>query len=161
MEKILKFYSQIFKNIIRQNKKGVLQEFLFGSQLNHSDSQNDLEEKIQILQNQLNYLQQKVIDLETKIENQKYVRRGQNKASENIKSIPQEDYTTASQTKAQNDHNFITLGKISEQEKVEIIKLGFQRNQEKKISLNKYYEGKGYQIKYEAIRKTKLYQELS
>lgn len=62
------------KDVIRQNKKGALQEFLFGLQLNHSDSQNDLEEKIQILQNQLNSLQQKVMDLETKIENQKYVR---------------------------------------------------------------------------------------
>lgn len=38
----------------------------------------------------------------------------------------------ATQTKSQNDHNFVTLGKISEQEKVEIIKLGFQHNQEKK-----------------------------
>ena len=76
---------------------------------------------------------------------------------------------TATQTKGQNDPNFVTLEKISEQEKVEIIKLGFQRNQEKKISLKKYYEGKGeftlfewkgYQIKYEAIRKTKLYKQL-
>jgi len=72
----------------------------------------------------------------------------------------------AIQTKGQNDHNFITLGKISEQEKIEIIKLGFQRNQEEKISLKKYYEGKrestlfeskGYQIKYDTTRKTKLY----
>jgi hypothetical protein len=165
------FFWRKVENILRQNKKGALQEFLFGSQLNqsinHSDSQNDFQERIQ---NQLNYLQQKVIDLETKIDNQKYVRRGQNKASENIKSIPQEDYTTASQTKGQNEHHFITLGKISEQEKVEIIKLGFQRNQKKKISLKNYYQGKGestlfewkgYQIKYDTIRKTKVYQQLS
>ena len=50
---------------------------------------------------------------------------------------------TATQTKGQNDHNFITLRKISEQEKVDIIKLGVQRNQEKKISLKNYYQGKG------------------
>lgn len=76
---------------------------------------------------------------------------------------------TATQTKGQNDHNFITLGKISEQAKVEITKLGFQRTQEKKISLKNYYQGKGeftlfewkgHQIKYEAIRKTKLYKQL-
>jgi predicted nucleic acid-binding Zn-ribbon protein len=83
----------LIKNIIRQNKKGALQEFLFGSQLNHSinhsDSQNDLQEKIQILQNQLNSLQQKVINLETKVENPKYALKGQNKASEAIKSIQQ------------------------------------------------------------------------
>lgn len=59
------FFWKKVKDVIRQNKKGALQEFLFGSQLNHSD----LEEKIQILQNQLNSLQQKVIDLETKVEN--------------------------------------------------------------------------------------------
>ena len=135
--------------------------------INHSDSQNNFQDKIEIFQNQLNSLQQKVIDLKIKIENQKYVRRGQNKAFEDIKSIQQEDSTT--QTKTQNEHNFITLGNISEQEKVEIIQLGFQRNQEKKISLKKYYEGKGeytlfewkrYQIKYDTIRKTKLYQQL-
>jgi hypothetical protein len=48
------------------------------------------------------------------------------------------------------------LGKISEKEKIEIIKLGFQRQAEGKISLNKYYESKdpnslfqlkGYSIK--------------
>jgi hypothetical protein len=77
---------------------------------------------------------------------------------------------TATQTKGQNDPNFITLGKISEQAKVEITKLGFQRTQEKKISLKNYYQGKGkftlfewkeYQIKYDTIRKTKVYQQLS
>lgn len=57
-----------------------------------------------------------------------------------------------------------------EQEKVEIIELGFQLNKEGKLSLKKYYEGKGedtlfewkgYQIKYDSIRKTKVYQQLS
>ena len=73
------------------------------------------------------------------------------------------------QEKALNEPNFITLGKISEEEKIEIIQLGFQLNQEGKISLKKYYEGtgesslfqlKGYSIKYEAIRKNKFYQSL-
>ena len=159
------FFWKKVKDVIRQNKKGALQEFLFGSQLNHSD----LEEKIQNLQNQLNSLQQKVMDLEAKVDNQKYVRRGHNKAFEATKSIQQEDYASATQTKAQNEHNFITLGKISEQEKVEIIELGFQLNQDGKISLKNYYQGKGedtlfewkgYQIKYDSIRKTMLYQRL-
>lgn len=163
------FFWRKVENILRQNKKGALQEFLFGSQLNYSDSQNVLEEKIQNLQNKLNSLQQKVIDLETMVENPKYVRRRQNKAFEDTKSIQQENYASATQTKAQNEHNFITLGKISEQEKIEIIKLGFQLNQEGKISLKKYYEGKGeftlfewkgYQFKYDTIRKTKVYQQL-
>jgi len=56
--------------------------------------------------------------------------------------------------------NFITLGKISEKEKIEIIKTGFQLQAEGKISLKKYYEStdpnslfqlKGYNIKYETI----------
>ena len=65
--------------------------------------------------------------------------------------------------------NFITLSQIPEPEKIEIIKLGFQLQAKGKISLQKYYEStdpnslfqsKGYQIKYDTIRKTKLYQRL-
>ena len=141
------------------NKKGALQEFLFGSKLNHSDSQKDFQERIQTNQNQILLLLQRVIDLEIKVE--EYARRRQNKASEAIKSIPQD--------KAPNEDDFITLGKISEEDKVEIVKLGFLTSQEGKISLKKYYEGngedtlfewKGYQIKYDSIRKTKVYQQL-
>jgi hypothetical protein len=82
-----------------------------------------------------------------------------------------EEYNIPSdQEKAQNRVNFITLGTISEQEKIEIIQTGFQLQAEGKISLKKYYEGvseanslfqsKGYSIKYESIRRTKLYQQL-
>jgi hypothetical protein len=62
------------------------------------------------------------------------------------------------------------LGKILEEEKIEIIKTGFRLNQEGKISLKKYYESKdqdslfqskGYSIKYESIRRTKLYKNLN
>jgi cell fate (sporulation/competence/biofilm development) regulator YlbF (YheA/YmcA/DUF963 family) len=61
------------------------------------------------------------------------------------------------------------LGRIPEEEKIEIIKTGLQRQAEGKISLKKYYESteeyslfqlKGYNIKYETIRRTKLYQSL-
>jgi len=61
------------------------------------------------------------------------------------------------------------LGRIPEQERIEIIQRGFQLQAEGKISLKKYYEGtetdslfqwKGYNLKYEAIRKTKFYQQL-
>jgi len=60
------------------------------------------------------------------------------------------------------------LGKIPEQEKIQIIQTGFQFQQQGKISLKKYYEStdpnslfqlKGYSIKYESIRRTKLYQQ--
>jgi hypothetical protein len=81
------FFWKKVEKVIRQNKKGALQEFLFGSQFNQSINHSDLQEKIQ---NQLNSLQQKIIDLETKIDNRKYIGRGQNKASENIKGIQQD-----------------------------------------------------------------------
>ena len=73
------------------------------------------------------------------------------------------------QEKAQNRVNFIALGRISEQEKIEIIQRGFQLQAEGKISLKKYYEStdpnslvqsKGYSIKYESIRRTQLYKKL-
>ena len=76
---------------------------------------------------------------------------------------------SSNQEKGQNQPNFITSGKISEEDKIEIIQLGFQLQNEGKISLKKYYEGtetnslfqlKGYSIKYESIRRTKLYQSL-
>ena len=66
-----------------------------------------------------------------------------------------------------NGPDFIPLRKISRKEKIEIIKTGFQRQDEGRISLKKYYEGtgestlfnwKGFRIKYENIRRTKLYQ---
>jgi len=81
-----------------------------------------------------------------------------------------EDYNLLfDQSKVQNKQNFTTLGKISEQERVEIIQKGFQLQAEGKISLKKYYEStdpnslfqsKEYSIKYESIRRTKLYQKL-
>jgi hypothetical protein len=76
---------------------------------------------------------------------------------------------SSNQDKGLNQPNFITLGKISEQERVEIIQTGFQRQAEGKISLKKYYEStqtdslfqlKGYSLKFESIRRTKLYQQL-
>ena len=58
------------KRILRQNKKAVLLEFLFGSQDEKLDSTpqthltKELEEKIQIFENQIASLQERVIHLE-------------------------------------------------------------------------------------------------
>lgn len=81
-----------------------------------------------------------------------------------------EQYNLASTQEIYPDEpNFITLATISEEDKLGIIKNGFQLYQEGKISLKKYYESrqeyslfqfKGYNIKYEAIRKNKLYKQL-
>ena len=60
------FFWRKVKTIIRQNQKGALLEFLFGSQdsLAASETQNHLNEKIETLQNQVNSLQERVIHLE-------------------------------------------------------------------------------------------------
>jgi len=98
-------------------------------------------------------------------------RHFQEVSSINISSasqIPKFKPISANQEKGLNGSNFITLGRIPEQERIEIIQRGFQLQAEGKISLKKYYEGtetdslfqlKGYRIKYEAIRKNKFYQQ--
>ena len=84
-------------------------------------------------------------------------------------SDSQQHNLSSEQKQAQNGNNFITLGKITEEEKIKIIQTGFQLQNQGKISLKKYYETtqeyslfqlKGYSIKYETIRRTKLYQQL-
>jgi hypothetical protein len=89
------FFWRKVENIIRQKKKGVLSKFLFGSELNHLIHvlrfQNKIEKTIEKIENQLNYLQEKIIHFERKIQNPKYGARGENKASKSIKRILQKD----------------------------------------------------------------------
>jgi hypothetical protein len=240
------FFWRKVKNIIQQNKKAALQEFLFGStygrgevstilDTSSSPTVKILEDQIQALQksydalrSQVESLQQKIIQLE---ENQKlnlkkalsellklsetakidqqynYTLEGkkdpyltqndpkrssavlseirdttsrgkdiESKSLSEVKITPvkplsnTQDYNIPSnEEKALNEPNLITLGKIPEEEQIEIIKTGFQLKAEGKISLKKYYEGtdpnslvqsKGYSIKYETIRRNKLYQQL-
>ena len=54
--------------------------------------------------------------------------------------IPKFKQISANQKKALNGSNFITLGRIPEEERIEIIQRGFQLQAEGKISLKKYYE---------------------
>jgi hypothetical protein len=204
------FFWRKVKNIIRQNQKGALLEFLFGKDQDHKSDSIGSSFALEELQNQLSSLQQKVLDLEAKLmtiePNFKYALSDPSRTLESSK-ISQHRYSTLKSEKepnlAKNDSqvrdstswgkdmesksfsdaskidfkalsksnelNFITFVKISEEENIEIIQLGFKLNQEGKISLKKYYEGtgesslfqlKGYSIKYEAIRKNKFYQSL-
>lgn len=71
----------------------------------------------------------------------------------------------SNQEKGLSEANFITLGRIPKEQKIEIIKTGFQRQAEGKISLKKYYEGVSeanslFQLKGYSIKRTKLYQQL-
>ena len=78
------------KTILRQNKKIVLLQFLFGSQDSSAgpETQNHLNEEIETLQNQVNSLQDRIRDLETTLENSKYALSRTLKASEATKNIP-------------------------------------------------------------------------
>lgn len=175
------FFWRKVKTIIRQNQKGALLEFLFGEYANRKTGNKgsdlvfeQMEKKMETLQNQVNSLEQKIIQLE---HNQNIVRErnlnvvsGGSKMDFKASSKPQQDNIASDQSKAQNQSNFSILSKIPEQEIIEIIQKGFQLNQEGKISLKKYYEStdpyilfqlKGYSIKYESIRRTKLYQQLN
>ena len=173
------FFWRKVKNIIRQNKKGALLEFLFESDKGRGDSfessspsLKEMEKKIKNLHNQVTLLQQKVINLEAKLDNSKYPLSESERSEQHSKSPLKQlldSNIPYNQKNQQNQSNFRTLGKILEDEQIEIIKLGFQLQAEGKISLKKYYEStdeyslfqsKGYQIKYESIRRTKLYQQL-
>jgi len=84
------------KTILRQNKKIVLLQFLFGK-----DEDNILvnqgwnpafDDRIQNLQNQINSLQQKIIQLESKLENPKYALSEPSQPLESSKTIQQGDF---------------------------------------------------------------------
>ena len=91
------------KNIIRQNKKSALQEFLFGknedSKLeNHTSNPRIkiLEDQIQNLSNQVDSLQQKIIQLE---HNQNILREnhtGDNLDSNTLSDLSNIDFKTSS-----------------------------------------------------------------
>jgi len=98
------FFWRKVKNIIRQNKKGALLEFLFGYNSSRKEDGKSvdegsnprikiLEDQIENLQNQVTLLQQKVINLEAKLGNSKYPLSDPSHPSESSKTIQQDDYT--------------------------------------------------------------------
>lgn len=170
------FFWKKVKNIIRQNKKAALQEFLFRSQKINSNNDVNTKKKFKALENKVNSLakqvtrlQERVIDLENYINNSKDTVSDLLKSLKTTKSIQQDDSKTNDKTpledqqcnlsSGQNQASFRTLSEISEDEKTEIIQTEFCLNQEGKISLKKYYESaekyslfklRGYSIKYES-----------
>jgi uncharacterized protein YlxW (UPF0749 family) len=91
------FFWRKVQNIIRQNKKGALLEFLFGyteaSNSTYRSSSPGLDAKIQILQNQVNSLQDRISDLETTLENSKYAFSEPSQPLESSKTIQQNNST--------------------------------------------------------------------
>ena len=97
------FFWRKVKNIIRQNKKAALQEFLFGKDEVNQDQTLGLipylQDQIKALNNQVDSLQQKIIQLESKLmtalrfgENPKYALRGTLQAPDDTKTIQQSDF---------------------------------------------------------------------
>jgi len=161
------------KSILRQNRKEVLLEFLFGKDQDHKSNSISSSPALEELQNQVNSLQERIAELENRnlvMEGKLNMLSAAPRSSKFDTSTLKGGHTTFNQEKGLNQANFIILGNLSEEEKIEILKTGFRLNQEGKISLKKYYETKdqyslfqlkGYSIKYESIRRTKLYQQLN
>lgn len=101
--------------------------------------------------------------------------------SKNLSETSKIDFKTSSTSEHYNSHSllnqentsqrqiFITLSKITQQERIQIIQRGFRFQAQGAISLKKYYEStdpnslyqwKGYSITYKSIQRTKLYQNL-
>lgn len=94
------FFWRKVKNIIRQNKKSALLEFLFGSDNDRGDSfqslrpsLKEMEKKIKNLLNQVNYLEARICDLEITRDNSKYPLSNPSHPSESLKTIQQDDST--------------------------------------------------------------------
>ena len=67
------FFWRKIKNIIRQNQKGALLEFLFGSEKADLKESQNLKEEIKDLKDLFNSLDQKITDLQNEIENLKTI----------------------------------------------------------------------------------------
>ena len=126
----------IVKKIIQQNKKAALQEFLFRSQ----GSTDQIEEKIQNLQDQVNSLAEQVERLQERVihldqEGNLNMLSAAEKMPVKPPLNPQLGNTSLNQINGlnftnydyfHNGPNFIPLGKISQQEKIEIIQTGLK-----------------------------------
>lgn len=81
--------------------------------------------------------------------------KGTKKAVEAIQTTPQDHLLLPNQRKDQTGDPFITLGEISEKEQIAIIQLGFQRNQEGKLSLKEKDIGLNMRV-FEKISSIKI-----
>ena len=114
------FFWKKVHNIIRQNKQGALRQFLFPNATDNEPNSQGSSPALQELQNQVDSLakqaqglQQKVIQLESKLENPKYTLSEPLQPLESLKTTQQEDYTLNSNTSPvrkksfqENDNNF-------------------------------------------------------
>lgn len=80
------FFWKKVQKLIQKNQEGLLQSFLFGSE-SVSNLEINLENKIQSLKNQLNYFQERILNLEAERKTYKNPKRREKQALEAIPNI--------------------------------------------------------------------------
>jgi hypothetical protein len=147
-----RFWSTL-KDVLKQNKKNCLLEFLFqpSKAVNLSSEQKQLEKQIETMEEQMLSLKEKVKRLGSKPE-LNYQKPDSVYKPNLVSGIKPE---------------FKILDQLNENEKEEIIRNGFKMREKDLIKLYDYYEGtqdpnslyqsKGYCISYETVRKDKFY----
>jgi hypothetical protein len=132
------FFWKRVKNVMRQNHKGLLLDFLFGaSEMSIANEGNSLEQTIQDLQIE-------VLNLKKKLEKVEHTINDEGDTPKRPVIGVFKDYAVDYSKvviKAQNEDNFISINKLRVDDKIEIIEKGFQMKQSHKLPLKEYFEG--------------------
>lgn len=157
------FWERIY-DVLKQNRKDILLDFLFQDDNDNSTSEDvgpNIIEQLTILESRIINLENHILQLKTPLISRdkevKEIIKYKNGVGQEVFDISTENH-------------FKALNTIPEQEVFEIVKTGFELNQKNNISLKDYYEGnnvsnslldlKGYSIKYETIRRHKIYKNI-
>lgn len=153
-----KFFWENVQRVINQNKKKGLENFLIGKESDEKEPEQNFEIKIENLEGKIQFLENRIIQLENSNLN---APEGPFKAPEEQKNLKEGNSTLNSKK-----GDFKAFKEISEKEQIEVILRGFRLQNEEQIILKDYYEGdflfkwKGYNLKYETIRRNALFQKL-
>ena len=160
-----KFFWKNVERVISQNKKYGLEKFLIemmDTPLTSKESDQNIKAETEI---NFNYLQEKIEFLEKRIFSLEDITSSASNDLEGYK-ITDQEYSTLKTKGEDFKPAFKSLKEISENDKIEIIKRGFDLRREKNISLKDYYERgllfdwKKYNLKYDSIRQTNLFKKL-
>jgi hypothetical protein len=157
------------KDIIKQNKKDGLLNFLFSdTDKNRASDQENLE-----LTQQIKHLQNEIFVLKKHIQILNVTDKGTDTVILDIEAISNTKRVNSSSLSNKNfqDQPFFKLHQLDEETQKNIIKEGFKLARRDLIKLKDYYEGtshpntlfklRGYSIKYDSIRKSEIYQKYS
>jgi len=163
------FWAQL-TDTLRQNQKNGLNEFLFGSSNPSTGNLNENSSMIKIvqnLQNEITLIKNKLETLQNHPPNvsgevsKKPVKEFSQTSADELSLIPELDETKA---------NFKQLKSLDQEEQIQILREGFQINNETEMDLKSYFEGdddpntlycrKGYKLKYDSVRRSLLFKKL-